>query len=53
MAGVNLSLTRVVNIALGNRPVSDCLPGDANGDHQITVDEILRGVNDALNGCHD
>lgn len=41
----------LVNIALGNRPVSDCLPGDANGDHQITVDEILRAVNNALNGC--
>jgi hypothetical protein len=41
----------LVNIALGNRPVSDCLAGDANGDHQITVDEILGAVNSALNGC--
>jgi hypothetical protein len=41
----------LVNIALGNRPVADCPTGDANGDHQITVDEILRAVNNALNGC--
>ena len=31
--------------------VGDCLPGDTNGDGQITVDEILTAVNNALNGC--
>jgi hypothetical protein len=41
----------MVNIALGNSPISDCLPGDANNDGQITVDEILTAVNNALNGC--
>jgi D-alanyl-D-alanine carboxypeptidase len=41
----------MVNIALGNSPISDCLPGDANHDGQITVDEILTAVNNALNGC--
>jgi hypothetical protein len=25
--------------------------GDANHDNQITVDEILTAVNNALNGC--
>jgi hypothetical protein len=41
----------MVNIALGNAPVSDCLHGDSGGDGQITVDEILTAVNNALNGC--
>jgi hypothetical protein len=27
------------------------MPGDANGDGEITVDEILTAVNHALNGC--
>jgi hypothetical protein len=40
-----------VNIALGNTPVTTCEPGDANHDGQITVDEILTAVNNALNGC--
>jgi len=41
----------MVNISLGNSPISDCLPGDANNDRQITIDEILTAVNNALNGC--
>jgi hypothetical protein len=41
----------MINIALGNTPVGNCLAGDANGDRQITVDEILTAVNNALNGC--
>ena len=41
----------MVNIALGNLDVSHCQAGDANGDGQITVDEILTAVNNALNGC--
>jgi streptogramin lyase len=44
-------LLRMVNIALGNAPLSACEPGDGNGDGQITVDEILVAVNNALNGC--
>jgi hypothetical protein len=43
----------MVNIALGNAPVSDCSAGDANSDGQIAVDEILAAVNHALNGCQD
>jgi hypothetical protein len=31
--------------------VSSCSAGDDNDDGQITVDEILRAVNNALNGC--
>ena len=41
----------MVNIALGNARVDDCLAGDVNDDGQITVDEILTAVNNALNGC--
>jgi len=41
----------LVNIALGNTPVTTCDAGDANGDNHITVDEILTAVNNALNGC--
>jgi hypothetical protein len=41
----------MVNIALGNTPVTDCLAGDRNGDETITVDEILTAVNNALSGC--
>jgi len=38
----------MVNIALGNAPMADCLVG---GGGQITVDKILGAVNNALNGC--
>ena len=41
----------MVNIALGNTPVTACDAGDANHNNQITVDEILSAVNNALNGC--
>ena len=41
----------MVNIALGNGNVSSCVAGDANHDGEITVDEILTAVNNALNGC--
>ncbi|MFI5398919.1 MAG: hypothetical protein ACHQ9S_25595 [Candidatus Binatia bacterium] len=40
-----------MNIALGNTLVAVCDAGDANHDGQITVDEILAVVNNALNGC--
>jgi hypothetical protein len=41
----------MVNIALGNVPVTNCEAGDSNHDMHITVDEILTAVNNALNGC--
>jgi hypothetical protein len=41
----------MVNIALGNVDISECLAGDASGDGQITVDEIITAVNNALDGC--
>jgi hypothetical protein len=41
----------MVNIAMGSADISTCSAGDANSDHQITLDEILKAVSNALNGC--
>jgi hypothetical protein len=41
----------MVNMALGNAPVSSCTAGDPNRDRQVTVDEILAAVANALQGC--
>jgi len=40
-----------VNIATGGAPVSACPQFDANGDHTVTVDEVIRAVKNALSGC--
>ncbi len=45
------ALVTMVNIALGDAPLSVCLQGDANHDGSITVDEILTALDNALNGC--
>jgi hypothetical protein len=42
-----------VSIALGQRPMGDCIRMDRNGDGQVTVDEIVVSINAALNGCED
>jgi len=44
-------LLTLVNIALGNTPVTACKAGDGNHDSQITINEILAAVNNALSGC--
>src|SRR6185295_19966287 len=44
-------IVTAVNIALGMRPVGDCLAADSSGDGQVTVDEIVTTVNNGLNGC--
>ncbi len=44
-------LITMVDIALGNLPVSSCTAGDANGDGTIEINEIITAVNNALNGC--
>jgi cysteine-rich repeat protein len=41
----------MVNIALGNADLSTCPVGDANGSGDLTINEIIAGVSDALNGC--
>ena len=50
-------LLLMVNISLGAGEVSSCPAGDVAGgdpsgpDGQITVDELIRAVNNALNNC--
>jgi len=41
----------MVAIALGNSPVVGCIAGDERHDGRITVNEIIRAVNNALDGC--
>ena len=41
----------MVNIALGNAPLSTCIAGDADGSGDITINELIAAVNHALNGC--
>jgi YVTN family beta-propeller protein len=41
----------MVNITLGNATVSDCAAGDANHDGQITINEIIAALGNALYGC--
>jgi len=38
-------------IAVRSTQAASCCAGDINGDHVVTIDEILRVVNAALNGC--
>jgi hypothetical protein len=44
-------LIRIVDIALGNEPVSNCVAGDVDGNGTILIDEIVTAVNAAINGC--
>jgi hypothetical protein len=40
-----------VNISLGDRPISDCTALDRNGSGEVTIDEIIAAIDNALNGC--
>ncbi len=42
-----------INIALGTTPLAACEMFDDTGDGTVTVDTLVRGVNNALNGCVD
>ncbi len=44
-------LIEMVNIALGDQDFSTCTAGDANGDDLIEINEIIWGLNYAVNGC--
>jgi len=44
-------LMLMVNIALGNTPLSVCEAGDSTGDSRISVGELVAAVANALNGC--
>ena len=44
---------RLVNgvlIVLGERSLDSCVAFDVQGDHAVTIDELLQGVNRTLNG---
>jgi hypothetical protein len=41
----------MVNVALGSADVSLCQAGDVNRDGDITIDEVLAAVDNALDGC--
>ena len=40
-----------MNIALGNAELSTCPVGDEDGSGEISINEIILAVNNALNGC--
>jgi cysteine-rich repeat protein len=42
---------RGVSIALGMQPLSACVVLDTSGDGRVSIDELIRAVNAALNGC--
>ena len=44
-------LSIINDIALGNRPITDCLAGDGNGDGEVTVDELIQASNNLFDGC--
>ena len=44
-------LVLLVNIALGLQPTQACSWGDLDGDGSVTIDEIIRAVRLAREGC--
>ena len=44
-------LLTVIQIAAGQLPVSACPAADPNGDDQVSLEEVLQAVNNALDGC--
>ncbi|MBI1813683.1 MAG: YncE family protein [Deltaproteobacteria bacterium] len=44
-------LVEGVAMALGEQSVATCAALDANRDDAVTVDELIRAVHNALNGC--
>jgi len=50
--GVDVTkIIKMVNVALGVAPVTDCAGGDPDGSGTIDVTEIIQAVNNALSGC--
>jgi len=41
----------MVNIALGTADLGTCVAGDMDRDGEITINEIITGVNNALGRC--
>jgi hypothetical protein len=44
-------LLLAVNIGLGHRPVSACAALDRNASGEVTIDEVIAAIENALNGC--
>jgi hypothetical protein len=44
-------LVTMVEISLGTQDLSRCTAGDENADGQITINELICAVGNALNGC--
>ncbi len=44
-------LTRSVAISLDSAPLTSCRSADDDGSERVTIDELIRGVDNALNGC--
>jgi hypothetical protein len=44
-------LVLAVNIALSQRPVTDCPAANRNGDDNVTIDELVTAVRNALGTC--
>jgi hypothetical protein len=40
-----------IHIALGDFPLSSCPAFDANGDAEVSIEELLQGVENVLDGC--
>jgi hypothetical protein len=40
-----------VNLILQQLPISACRKFDPDGSGQVTIDELLRGIQSLLNGC--
>ncbi len=45
------TLLRSVGIALGNQPIGQCPAADSNWDGRVSINELIRAVSNALDGC--
>lgn len=52
MVSVNEIVT-MVSIALGTRDLAECKSADGDGNGKVEVDDLIRAVDNALNGCRD
>lgn len=46
-----VDLTLVLNVVIGQVPLSQCPAADASGDGQLAIGDVIACVNSALNGC--
>lgn len=44
-------IVRAVNVALASLSLGSCLPADASGEGDVTIDDLLRAVAALLGGC--